>query len=1061
MSADESGDTHAGPAESGDEESDHFVHAGAPSDAGAALFAVLAPRDTDARLRANAGLRALAGCEASAPGGVADMLAVAARSRKKREQDLLVVKESIGRRFLVVKRLRGESPGWAASWAREEFPERCCGDSGFETTRVQCFLRKARTYAKLVGGDQASSQACAQAQGRGAPGVCTMALPFSKRRRMHGAGGPGAMKGMVIADELFWWFVDTIENIKGRLPSALLLDAARIIAKDAKQFVAQQIQEGKVGAHATFDCPVLDHGWLRRWRNLYGISWRTPNLRFKCSRRMLTHRLRVFWANVLRVRFLHQALSQETGELVFEGFDQKPLWFTAASQEKTLAPRGAEKVAVKENMPMTRSRFTAMTRCRWPAPPSDGKEIAILFKAAGRGVRIRQTLRPPPGVLLQFQEKGSYRLEDVLEYLEWIADRTRVAGPAQPSDAPAPASSQGPAPASGQRRVVYLLDWFAPHLDPAIDDVVHSLGHAVLRIGGHLTGLVQVEDTHCHGPMTRIYKQRESREAYEQLLVRPDQLPSTSRQTVMDRAFDAWNQVNHLVATRGFVSNGITNALDGSEDGLLRTEVAEFWVAVDMPAVRLRAKEEVERAIADGSVVCFEGYTALLEKYDDHDALVEGQEAFGVDIRADDSVDSGAETVDGMDIGDGDGAGLEPSASGVEPCAPHVSPIAAGVELREADMTTPRKAEPSTPGLEPSAPGLEPSTPGSAPSAFGTPISTKEGLKTPLQKKRSTTAAALEAVLSAGGDPELERQLRSRLRSLEAACARIDSPARLHVHDMLLERRQKVELARAECKAKDAAEKHAAMTLKLRQAEAEIAKSRGREAAAEAKKAQDDAKAAKADQLRLRAKAEAETERLRLGFAAHLLVRVNTYLRDADAGQERRQRAARSAEKAAKRSAGLERIDPPFFWDAKTAGLRTLTPAGRFTRLRAKAKKEVCWASPDFAFHLFGKDNIGLDEPVVRFRRLIERAMPNYFVVLSARYDLDALLAESNGILDLAFVRANWRYTHVVQSKCYRAGLCEWPPADFGAGGPSVAQPSTAQPSGAQPSGKEHAEFVR
>ena len=189
-----------------------------------------------------------------------------------------------------------------------------------------------------------------------------------------------------------------------------------------------------------------------------------------------------------------------------------------------------------------------------------------------------------------------------------------------------------------------------------------------------MTGLVQVEDTHCHGPMTRIYKQLESRDAMEQLMVRPDQLPSTSRQTVMDRAFDAWNQVNHLAATRGFVSNGITNALDGSEDGLLRTDVAEFWAAVDMPAVRLRAKEEVERAIADGSVVCFEDYIALLEKYDCHDALVEGQEAFGVDIVADDAVDSGAETVDGMDVGDGDEAGLEPSASGVEPCAPPLSP---------------------------------------------------------------------------------------------------------------------------------------------------------------------------------------------------------------------------------------------------------------------------------------------------------------------------------------------------------------------------------------------------
>ena len=74
------------------------------------------------------------------------------------------------------------------------------------------------------------------------------------------------MKGIVISDELFWWFVDTIENIKGRLPSAILLDVARIIAKDAKQFVVQQIEDGKVGAHAAFDCPVLDQNWLRRWR---------------------------------------------------------------------------------------------------------------------------------------------------------------------------------------------------------------------------------------------------------------------------------------------------------------------------------------------------------------------------------------------------------------------------------------------------------------------------------------------------------------------------------------------------------------------------------------------------------------------------------------------------------------------------------------------------------------------------------------------------------------------------------------------------------------------------
>jgi hypothetical protein len=114
------------------------------------------------------------------------------------------------------------------------------------------------------------------------------------------------------------------------------------------------------------------------------------------------------------------------GELIIQGFDQKPLWCTSASAEKTYDMRGKAKVAVKENVPLSRSRFTVMTRCAWPDPPSDGKDIAVLFKASGGGVRIRPGLHPPPGVLLQFQEKGSYRLADVLEYMEWILDRSRM-----------------------------------------------------------------------------------------------------------------------------------------------------------------------------------------------------------------------------------------------------------------------------------------------------------------------------------------------------------------------------------------------------------------------------------------------------------------------------------------------------------------------------------------------------------------------------------------------------------------------------------------------------------
>ena len=453
------------------------------------------------------------------------------------------------------------------------------------------------------------------------------------------------MKCPEIGDELYAWFVDTINNVKGRMPSSLLLEKARVFERDLQAWWHEQKEAGRVAPSQALSTPTLNHSWLRRWRRLHSVSWRSVNLRFKCSRGVLKSRLKVFWGNVLRVRFLHAALEPQ-GEFVIEGFDQKPLRFTASSQEKTLSLRGARKVAVKENVPMTRARFTGMTRCRWPTPPGDGKEIAVLFKASGGGHRIRSGLRVPPGVLLQFQEKGSYRLEDVLEYLEWILDRSRLVDPPPPpgvgpasgqasSNPEAAAASLGPG-----RRVMYLLDWFAPHLDPAVDDLVHSAGHAVLRVGGHLTGLVQVEDTHAHGPMTAAYKRRETEDAFEQLSVRPDCLPSTSRQTVLDRALDAWNDVNHLASSQGFVGNGIANALDGSEDADLTADVVDLWHEIGMPAHRDEIRTEVTNAIAVGQVSTFEHYVRLLKPYDDHPVMREGQEAGQTDPKDDDDSSS-------------------------------------------------------------------------------------------------------------------------------------------------------------------------------------------------------------------------------------------------------------------------------------------------------------------------------------------------------------------------------------------------------------------------------------
>ena len=64
--------------------------------------------------------------------------------------------------------------------------------------------------------------------------------------------------------------------------------------------------------------------------------------------------------------------------------------------------------------------------------------------------------------------------------------------------------------------------------------------------------------------MAASYKRRDTMGAHEQLVVRPDVLPPTARQTVMERALDSWMDVNHVKCSQGFAGNGIANALDGS-----------------------------------------------------------------------------------------------------------------------------------------------------------------------------------------------------------------------------------------------------------------------------------------------------------------------------------------------------------------------------------------------------------------------------------------------------------------------------------------------------------------
>ena len=1164
MAAGSGTDASAHSGGSGDSGSDaaYFVHGGlgSGSNAGKALFSALRRKSLSSPRPCASG--AISGAiEAMTPTkkrSVCQMLSEAiealtpkknrisapsqgppsARPASYKPEMLLSEAREIGRSWLRAREcaFAARTRRWVAEWAMAEYPQHC------QTADLMAaFARRARRYGRLAdegvyGAAAPAGEGELPARGgqlrpapsQGSQGCATTMVKPCKRRRMVGSGGVGVMKQMSLAEELFAWFVDTLQNIKGRLVACMLIQQANLIASDLKAIHAEKVEAGISAPGKDLDLPTVDYCWLRRWRRRFGITARLVNLRFKAPRQVLKTRLRVFWCNCLRVRFLQRML-EPGGELIFEGFDQKPLWFTASSQDKTFALKGARKVAVKENMPMTRARFTAMTRCRWPSAPEDGKEIAVLFKAKGGGSRIRENLRVPPGVLLQFQEKGSYRLPDVLTYLSWILDRSRLqppgpqqgpsapspvvpgpspcaaaaaapaspcaaaaAAPESPAAAPAPlspaaaaapcspcaaaaqpaspcAAAADPSPGGGReklrkvfgRRVVYLLDWFAPHLDESLDAMVRAVGHAILRIGGHLTGMVQVEDTHAHGPMTKHYKKRESLEALEQLQIRPDRLPSTTRQTVLDRALDSWNAVDHGNCSQGFVSNGIANSLDGSEDHLLSLDVQPFWDDLDMPRLRAKIEEEVAEAIRSGAVTCFADYEKLLEDYPHHAAMQEGQEAFAPVVVDGDAIvhertDSDDEEEEDADdeASDGGGGGDEPPPPPPASSGGSAEPPAGKPPLPPppdaADSSEDQGGDPFDGGDEwddmgggggagQSAPSQAPAE-GPSPKAGLHPLisEAREKARQPLLKQREAVAGALRSAASTGGDRQLEDSLRARLRATDKQLLRLEEPTAIHLRAKALERQKVVDKARKEAKAEDAKQKELKLLVELKKHEAEIAKAASKAQAAEANKALAEAKRSKEEAARLRAQADEREAALRLHFAAALAGQMEEYMRlsPTGVGATRRERCHLRCMKQARRKVGMQLHEVPRFWKPTVVQLANLRPGGPHGgSRRLRAKEEQLYCSAEFSWVLFGKQDYGSEgkwclgnEPRYAFRMLVERLMPGYFDVLGARYSVDNLLAECHCILDLAFLAAAWRYTHVVEQKNYRCGLSQWPP---------------------------------
>ena len=300
------------------------------------------------------------------------------------------------------------------------------------------------------------------------------------RRNFCGGGRPS--KSMERSEELWHWFVDTIRNIKCRFDSNILIGTAEEIMETLRGINKSCRADHKFSDLVTLP-DKINSVWIARWRKYYGITFRTRNICYTISRDKLKHRIGVFWRNVLRFRILWKIFHGTDAK--FLSGDQKPFYFNANDSNKVLHFKGTRRVEAIENHAASRMRFSGMSLClSWVNKDQEeygAPKLAVLFKGIG-------TISLPaghPAVTVQWGEKGSYRVQQVLEWLAFALPDSKVAV------------------------VCVQLDWYAAHLDSEVFDYIRSRGHHVIYLGGGITPWVQVPDSHIHDCLSQVFKSDE------------------------------------------------------------------------------------------------------------------------------------------------------------------------------------------------------------------------------------------------------------------------------------------------------------------------------------------------------------------------------------------------------------------------------------------------------------------------------------------------------------------------------------------------------------------------
>ena len=243
------------------------------------------------------------------------------------------------------------------------------------------------------------------------------------------------------------------------------------------------------------------------------------------------------WLNVVRVRYLASRLLANDLSTKIYGIDEKPLHFNEGGSKAigTLEIAGAKAVKLKQNHSHTRERVSLMTSVTSnPAEASSAATMPLeLLCKAKTDKRTKNLVLPAnTSVSLAFGEKGSYRLHNILKYLErWLEPWTDLR--ARQFD-----------------WRILMMDVASSHCGPEVVAFCHTRGYAVLYHYGGTTGVAQVNDTDLHAELNSIFIDFEQTAFNNQQMVDPGNIGRTL-QTVLDDACAAWRCCSHGKGVKG------------------------------------------------------------------------------------------------------------------------------------------------------------------------------------------------------------------------------------------------------------------------------------------------------------------------------------------------------------------------------------------------------------------------------------------------------------------------------------------------------------------------------